>query len=76
VFVDLAAKPEWFFPLNPYGRVPTLAWAEGGKEESLYEVGARARWPGGRGAGSPAKTGRGPGAASSSARLQLAPAVL
>lgn len=37
VFVDLASKPEWFFPLNPHGRVPTLAWADGGKEDSMYE---------------------------------------
>lgn len=37
VFVDLKNKPEWFFPLNPYGRVPTLAWQEGGEDRSLYE---------------------------------------
>jgi hypothetical protein len=38
VFVDLKEKPEWFFPLNPYGRVPTLAWKDGRGTHSLYEV--------------------------------------
>lgn len=37
--MDLKSKPDWFFPLNPYGRVPTLAWADGGgAPQSLYEV--------------------------------------
>lgn len=37
VLVDLKAKPEWFFDYNPYGRVPTLAWEDGGGSHSLYE---------------------------------------
>ncbi len=39
VFVDLKSKPEWFFPWNPYGRVPTLVWRDDAGEHSLYEVG-------------------------------------
>lgn len=37
VFVDLRSKPEWFFPLNPKGQVPTLAWQEPDGPQSLYE---------------------------------------
>jgi glutathione S-transferase len=45
-FVDLQNKAEWHLELNPYGRVPTVAWAAGGGNgdggngapvQSLYE---------------------------------------
>ena len=38
VFVDLQNKAEWHLELNPFGRVPTLAWAgEDGSTLSIYE---------------------------------------